>query len=225
MRSFVDYNAIPLKKRATTKATYTGGASLVDGDSAFCHMAIGLESPGWGTGLPAVSVLQTLLGSGSAVNKAPGSGLTSRLGQIVAQNGAIESLSAFNSTYSDSGLFGVYAVCEPSAAGAVATSVTKALSDLANASADDINKAKVGLKANLLRQIDDSATLMKDIGTQMVLSGKYATPAEFCAVVDGVTAAQVTAAAKTILSSKPTVVGFGDTHAVPHYSVLEAALK
>lgn len=224
MRSFVDYNAIPLKDRAATKATYTGGSLIADGDSPFCHLAIGLESAKWGSDLPAVSVLRALLGNGSAV-QAPGSGVTSRLSNLAARNGAIQSVSAFNSTYSDSGLFGVYAVCEPAAAGAVATEVAKALAGMATASADEINKAKQMLKGSLLRQVDDSAAIGKDLGTQMLLSGTYASPAEFCATIDGVTAAQVSAAAKSILSSKPTVVGFGDTHAVPHYSVLEAALK
>merc|ERR1712194_721742 len=143
-------------------------------------------------------------------DQAPGSGVTSRLGQVVAQNGSLQSLSAFNSTYSDSGLFGVYAVCEPAAAGIVVA---------------EIKKAKAVLKGSLLRQVDDSAALMQDMGTQMLLSGKYATPAEFCAVVDGVSVSQVTAAAEKILSSKPTVVAFGDTHAIPHYSTIEAGLK
>lgn len=224
MRSFVDYNAIPLKERKATKATYTGGASLVEGDSPFCHVAIGLESSAWGKDLPAISVLRALLG-GSNVDQAPGSGVTSRLGQVVAQNGSLQSLSAFNSTYSDSGLFGVYAVCEPAAAGIVVADISKALSGLATVSDDEIKKAKAVLKGSLLRQVDDSAALMQDMGTQMLLSGKYATPAEFCAVVDGVSVSQVTAAAKKILSSKPTVVAFGDTHAIPHYSTIEAGLK
>jgi len=225
MRSFVDYNAIPLKDRTVAKATYTGGACNMDGDSPFCHLAIGFESAAYGKDLPATSVLRALVGAGSAAVKVPGSGLTSRLGQVTAQNAAIESTSAFNSTYSDGGLFGVYTVCEPTAAGAVATEIAKVLAGLTNISTEEVNKAKAMLKGDLLRQVDDSNVLMKDMGTQMLLSGKYAGPAEFCAVIDGVTASQVSAVAKSILASKPTVVAFGDTHAVPHYTTIEAALK
>merc|ERR1719281_2048808 len=40
MRSFVDYNAIPLKQRPETKASYTGGDLRLEGASPFCHLAI-----------------------------------------------------------------------------------------------------------------------------------------------------------------------------------------
>merc|ERR1712176_1675203 len=46
MRSFVDYNAIPMKERPETKATYTGGDLRMDGPSPFCHVAVGLASSG-----------------------------------------------------------------------------------------------------------------------------------------------------------------------------------
>jgi len=88
-----------------------------------------------------------------------------------------------------------------------------------------VNKAKACLKADLRRQVDDTHTLMQDIGTQMLLSGKYTGSADFGAVIDGVTADAVKAAAKSALSSKPTLVAIGDTHAVPHYTTIEAGLK
>merc|ERR1712217_469875 len=48
MRSFADYNAIPLKARPDTPATYTGGDVRVEGASPYCHLAVGLESVAWG---------------------------------------------------------------------------------------------------------------------------------------------------------------------------------
>jgi processing peptidase subunit alpha len=225
MRSFVDYNAIPMKERKAAKAVYTGGSSIQETDSPFVHFAVGFESAPWGKDAAAVNVLRSLLGGGSAVDKAPGSGVTSKLGQIVSQSGKIESCQAFNISYSDSGLFGVYTVCDPDAAATAATEVTKALKSLTSVTADEVNRAKACLKGDLLRQVDCTNTLMQDIGTQMLLSGKYAGSAEFSSVIDGVSAAQVQAAAKSALSSKPTLVAVGDTHAVPHYTTIEAALK
>jgi len=225
MRSFVDYNAIPMKERKAAKAVYTGGSSIQETDSPFAHFAVGFESAAWGKDAAAVNVLRSLLGGGTAVTQAPGSGITSRLGQIVSQSGKIESCQAFNTSYSDSGLFGVYTVCEPAAAAAAGTAVTKALKSLTEVTADEVNKAKACLKADLLRQLDCTPTLMQDIGTQMMLSGKYSGSAEFGSAIGGVTAEQVKTAAKAVLSSKPTLVAVGDTHAVPHYSTIEAALK
>mmetsp|Transcript_45409 Transcript_45409/g.83020 ORF Transcript_45409/g.83020 Transcript_45409/m.83020 type:complete len:527 (-) Transcript_45409:92-1672(-) len=227
MRAFVDYNAIPLKKREEVKATYTGGSIFLDGASPYCHVAIGLESVGWGSpDLPAVTLLQTLLGGGSTISTAPGSGTTSRLTKsILKQNPYVESCSAFSTTYTDSGLFGLYGVGSPAQAGDMTMAMVKSLTDLGSVGAEELASAKAMLKGRLLRQVDDNFTLMQDIGTQVLLSGKYASAADFSKAIDAVKADQLTAAAKKLLGSKPTVVAFGDTHAIPHYAKIEAALK
>merc|ERR1719254_287502 len=129
MRSFADYNAIPLKKREAVKATYTGGDLRMDGSSPFCHLAVAFESLPWGhQELTTVPLLQTILGGGNAASNAPGSGVTSRLSaQVVQQSPYVESCAAFNTSYSDTGLFGVYGVSHPDKAGDMATAMIKAL--------------------------------------------------------------------------------------------------
>ena len=47
------------------------------------------------------------------------------------------------------------------------------------------------LKGKLLREVDDNFTLMQDIGTQVLLSGRYASVADFAKAIDEVTPAQV----------------------------------
>merc|ERR1712127_775702 len=96
MRSFADYNAIPLKKREEVKAQYTGGDLRSEGPSPFCHVAIGLESAAWGKkDLAPVTVLQTILGGGNATSSNPGSAVTSRLSaQVVKQSPYVESCAA-----------------------------------------------------------------------------------------------------------------------------------
>lgn len=227
MRSFADYNAIPLKPRPETKAAYTGGDLRLDGKSAFAHVAIAFESVPWGQqDLAPITLLQTILGGGSAVSNTIGSGLTSRLStQILKQSPYVESVSAFNTSYSDSGLFGVYSVSHPEKAGDVAKSVAKTLAGLTTVSKDELSKAKATLKGKLLRQADDDTELLQDLGQQLLLSGRYGSPTEFAKIIDGVTEAQVSAAAKKLLSSKLTLAAYGDIHTVPHYSALEAALK
>jgi len=227
MRSFADYNAIPMKKRAATPAQYTGGDLRAEGPSPFCHVAIGLQSVGWGQkDLAAVTVLQTILGGGSAVSTAPGSGVTSRLAtQVVRQNPNVESCAAFNTSYSDSGLFGVYGVSHPDKAGEMCAGIAKTLTGLKSVSGDELARAKAVLKANLHRQLDDDTVLMQDMGTQLLTSGKYSSVADFSRAIDGVTEAAVSSAATSMLASKPTLAAYGDTHTVPHLSAVEAMLK
>merc|ERR1712176_968941 len=188
MRSFADYNAIPMTKREAPAATYTGGSLMIDGPSPFCHLAIGLESMPWGQAeLAPVAILQTLLGAGSAVSSSIGGGSLARLNtQIVRQNPFVESCSAFNKSYSDSGLFGVYGVSHPDKAGEMATGMLKALSGLTSISQDELVAAKAVLKTKMLRQVDDAA-MMGDIGQQMLLSDGYGSPAEFCKIIDSTT--------------------------------------
>merc|ERR1719203_2198490 len=226
MRSFADYNAIPLKKRAEDAARYTGGDLRAEGASPFCHMAIAFESAAWGKKeLAPVTVLQTLLGGGAAVRNNPGSGVTSRLAtQVVKQSPYVESCAAFHTSYSDTGLFGVYGVCQPDKAGDMCSAIAKTLTGL-SVTGEELARAKAMLKGNLLRQLDDDTTLMQDLGTQLLTSGRYSSVADFSRAIDGVSEADVSGAAKKILSSKPTVAAYGDTHAVPHLSAVEAMLK
>merc|ERR1712217_857757 len=107
-------------------------------------MAIAFESAAWGKKeLAPVTLLQTLLGSGSAAANKPGSGVTSRLAtQVVKQSPYVESCAAFNTSYSDSGLFGVYGVCQPEKAGDMCSAIAKTLTGLTSVSADELATAK-----------------------------------------------------------------------------------
>merc|ERR1712087_691756 len=186
---------------------YTGGDLRAEGASPFCHMAIAFESAAWGKKeLAPVTVLQTLLGSGAATSNNPGSGVTSRLAtQVVKQSPYVESCAAFNTSYSDSGLFGVYGVCQPDKAGDMCAAIAKTLTGLKSVSGDELARAKAVPKGNLLRQLDDDVMLMQDIGTQLLTSGRYSSVADFAKAIDGATEADVTAVAKKMLVSKPTV--------------------
>jgi len=227
MRSFADYNAIPMKKREAAKAQYTGGDLRMEGPSPYCHAAIALESSAWGQAdSAAIAVLQTVLGGGSAAAATPGAGVTSRLAsQVVKQSPYVESCTAFNTAYSDSGLFGVYGVSHPDKAGDMCLAIAKTMTGLASVSAEELAKAKAVLKGNLFRQMDDDSALMQDLGSQLLIADRYGSPAEFAKAIDAVSAGDVSVAAKKILSGKPTLAAYGDTHSVPHLSALEAALK
>merc|ERR1711953_1440345 len=131
----------------------------------------------------------------------------------------------FNRSYSDSGLFGIYGACQAEAAGGLATQMIETLSGLKTISEAELDAAKAVLKGKLLRQLDNDAALLKDIGQQLLHTGAYRSPQAFSQSVDDVTIESVTAAAAKILSSNPTVIACGDTHALPHHSYVAAALK
>jgi len=218
MRAFAEYNTIPLKERPETKALYTGGdcrqaTAGMSAKTPYCHLALGFESCSWGSSdLAAVSVLQSLLSSKLAK-------------EVLATVPGVESCSAFNTVYSDSGLFGVYSVCKPGQAAALIDAVGKTLSSLSSVPEADVNAAKGFLKGTVYRQMDTKESMVEDLGRQLIMSGRYDSTDMFAGYIDKVTAAQVSQAAKKILSTKLTAVAYGDTHAVPHYAALEAKMK
>jgi processing peptidase subunit alpha len=227
MRSFVDYNAISLKQRETVKAAYVGGEVRRDAATPFCHLALGFESVPFGSkDIASIAILQTLLGGGSAVSSGIGGCHLSRLAkQVVSQNPHVESCSSFNQLFSDSGLFGVYGVCHPEKANEMATSMIKVLKSLPEVSSDELAIAKSFLKGRILRELDSDAILMQDMGYQLIRNGCYASPADFTKLIDSVSVDQVVNTARQILSSKPSLAAFGDTHTVPNYAAVEAALR
>lgn len=145
--------------------------------------------------------------------------------QVVGQNPHVESCAAFNTSYTDSGLFGVYGVCHPDKAGDMSGAICKALTGLTTVADAELATAKAMLKGKLRRDADDSSALMQDLGSQILALGSYSSPADLSAAVDGVSAAGVAGVVRKLLSSKPTVAAFGDTHAVPSYAAIEASLK
>lgn len=227
MRSFADYNAIPLKKREEVKASYTGGDMRQEGASPYCHLALGLESTAFGQAeLAPVALIQEILGGGTAAYTGIGAGVTSRLStKVVKQNPFVESCMAFNTSYSDSGLFGIYGVGQPEKAGDMAMAMAGALKSTSSVSKEELTKAKAMLKGKMYRQADKDSELMQDMGQQLLLTGKYGSAAEFAKIIDAVTEQEVAACATKMLGSKLSVAAFGDVHAVPSYASMEAALK
>ena len=80
------------------------------------QMAIQVISLSCGVALTALGLpfLQTMLGAWDK-NVGAGSNMSSKLAQRVATNGLANSYMAFNTNYHDTGLFGVYAVCNKDA--------------------------------------------------------------------------------------------------------------
>merc|ERR1712151_339615 len=140
-------------------------------------------------------------------------------------NPHVQTCLGFNRSYSDTGLFGIYGACQADAAGGLADRMIETLVGLKSISQVELDGAKAVLKGKLLRQLDDDAALLKDIGQQLLHTGSYQSPEAFSQAIDEVTIDSATAAATKILASNPTVIACGDTHALPHHSFIAAGLK
>lgn len=193
------------------KAQYRGGEVRMASTAGLVHSLVVSEGAAAG-GADALSfgVLQHLLGTGPQVKR--GANSTSKLCQGVAKATADPfDVSAFNVSYSDSGLFGVYTISQPAAAGEViraAVSQVKAVAD-GGVTAADLTRAKSQLKAQFLMSLETSEGLLEAIGTQALASGSYCSAEEISRNIDNVSLTDVANAAKSFVSGKKTMASSG----------------
>jgi processing peptidase subunit beta len=135
---------------------------------------------------------------------------------------------AFNTSYSDTGLFGTYVVSEN----------FKALDDLTHCiqvewhrlcsavSDVEVFRAKNQLKTALLLSLDGTTPICEDIGRQLLVYGKRLTPWEIDGLIEKVTKDDVMkAATKYIYDRELAVVGYGPVENLQDYNRLRAAMS
>ena len=138
-------------------------------------------------------VMHHLLGTWDRTGGA-GANQASKLCQAVADLELAHSVSAFNTCYRDTGLFGVYAVAEPHKMQDLMWYTLDNLVRLCHEVSDEeVARARAQLKASLMMGLDGSSAVCEDIGRQMLTYGRRLTPAEVFLRIDSVDAAAVPA--------------------------------
>jgi processing peptidase subunit beta len=158
------------------------GSSLVHRDDAFplAHVAVAFETGGWTNphAFP-LMVMQTILGQWDRTMGA-GPNVSSPLCRKVAEGQLAHSISTFNTSYKDTGLFGVYSIAEPTKLWELQNAVMYEMVRLCHQVTDEqVERAKTQLKTALLGSLDGSTAVCEDIGRQMITYGRRMTPAEF----------------------------------------------
>ncbi|WFD06931.1 ubiquinol-cytochrome c reductase core subunit 1 [Malassezia vespertilionis] len=184
------------------------GHALRDG-----HFFLAFEGAGRGKA-PALAVLETLLGGGPpAVKWSHGSSPLSGINKQVEGAHAC----AFNTSFADSGLFGLH-VCGPnSKVGDAAALATKALKQVAssNPSAQELSRAIAIAKFNTAAQVEGPRIASHElVGASLLDDSAVELDAQF-ALLESVKPADVCAAAEKLLKSQPTSVALGSVRELP----------
>uniref|UniRef100_A0A915PHI9 Mitochondrial-processing peptidase subunit beta n=1 Tax=Setaria digitata TaxID=48799 RepID=A0A915PHI9_9BILA len=127
--------------------------------------ALAVEGASWThpNNIP-LMVANTLIGQWDRTNAA-GINAPSRLAQSLGLNARVQSFQAFNTCYKDTGLVGVYFVCEEGGARAVADSITQQWVDLCdNITEEEVERGKRSLLTNMSLMLDGSTPICEDIG-------------------------------------------------------------
>lgn len=204
------------------KPPFTGSEIRVRNDELpQAHIALAVESVGWTSpDYYTMLVAQAVIGTWDrSLGAAPHA--SSRLSHIVHKHHLANSYHAFNTSYSDTGLFGIYLVSENKTRlddlvhfackelWRLHTSVTEA----------EVERAKQQLKASLLLNLDGTTAVAEDIGRQLITTGKRHSPKEVESIVSNITASDVRrCAGEYIWDSDVAVVGVGPVECLPDYN-------
>lgn len=225
-RAFAGLPSGPSVWRPET-AVYTGSeVRMRDDTMSHAHLVIAVQGSSWTSPdyFPLL-VAQAVVGSWNR-GLAGGHNLGSRLAQTVSQHNLAQSFTSFNTSYSDTGLFGIYMVSDH----------TYDLDDLAyevqqewvriclNVTEGEVARAKAQLKASLLLSLDGSTQIAEDIGRQILTYGRRYSWQEVHRMVDAVDAATVRRVASDYLYDRdPAVVALGPVGSFPDYNRIRAA--
>ncbi|KAM3591691.1 uncharacterized protein V6R79_005856 [Siganus canaliculatus] len=199
------------------QAQYRGGEIRVPNTSGIVHSAVVSQSAAAGTSEAlAFGILQHVLGAGPHIKR--GSCISNKLVQGVAKATADPfDVSAFNASYSDSGLFGVYTISQAAGTADVikaALAQVKAVAD-GGVTAADLTRAKAQLKGQFLMSLETSEGLFEEMGTQALATGSYSSAEEISKNIDNVSLTDVANAAKKFVTGKKTMASSGNLKNTP----------
>ncbi|KAL9627769.1 MAG: hypothetical protein Q9204_006343 [Flavoplaca sp. TL-2023a] len=155
----------------------------------------------------ALATLQTLLGGGGSFSAGgPGKGMYSRLyTNVLNQYGWVESCIAFNHSYTDSGLFGISASCNPTKIQMMLEVMCRELQHLSLDNGYsalkpvEVNRAKNQLRSSLLMNLESRMVELEDLGRQVQVHGRKVGVKEMCRKIDELTVDDLRRVAKQVL--------------------------
>nr|XP_020645646.1 mitochondrial-processing peptidase subunit beta isoform X2 [Pogona vitticeps] len=207
---------------------FTGSEIRVRDDKMpFAHIAIAVEAAGWchPDTIP-LMVANTLIGNwdrafGGGVN------LSSKLAQGVCQENLCHSFQSFNTCYTDTGLWGVYMVCEGTTVEDMIYFVQREWMRLCTSVTEgEVARAKNLLKTNMLLQLDGSTPICEDIGRQMLCYNRRIPIPELEARIDAINAQTIRdTCTKYIYDKCPAIAAVGPLEQLPDYNSLCSGMQ
>lgn len=166
-----------------------------------CNVAIAVEGCSWKSpDYYPMLVMQSIFGNWDR-SLGASSLLSSRLSHIVASNNLANSFMSFSTSYSDTGLWGIYMVSENLTSLDDLTHFTlREWQRMSTAPTQgEVERAKSQLKASLLLGLDSTTAVAEDVGRQLVTTGRRQSPEDVEAAIDAVSTADIQNVARKYL--------------------------
>ncbi|MDP6786890.1 MAG: pitrilysin family protein [Rhodospirillales bacterium] len=197
------FRALPPDRPAGgDEARYVGGDYRESRDLEQVHVALGFEGLAFrDDDYYALSVFSTLFGGG----------MSSRLFQEVREKrGLAYSIHSFQSSYSDSGLFGIYAATgEADLAELIPVVCDEFARACETVDEKEVRRARTQLKAGMLMSLESTTARCERLARQLLVFGRHLPLDEVVAKIDAVDARRAAGAAKRIKASRPALAALG----------------
>jgi len=186
---------------------------------SLAYVALAAAAPGATSVKEALAcmLLQRILGMGAHTKRGQGQGKLAKA--AAAASAGNHAVGAIGPMYSDAGLLGALVVSEGASAGKVVSAVASALRSVSVSEAE-VAAAKKNLIADVFTVQGSSASLVEDIGTQVLLAGDVIPTEKIAELINGVGTGDVQAAAKKLASSKLSMGAVGNLSTTPYVDAL-----
>jgi predicted Zn-dependent peptidase len=203
--------------QALPTAEYGGGESREERDLEQVHFVIGFRGAPVGSDeYYALSVLSNLFGGG----------MSSRLFQEIREKrGLVYSVDTFHSSFSDEGVFGIYAGTGPELIEEFVPALCDEISRLSSTLSDaEITRARTQLKANLLMGMESTGARAERAGQQMLLYDRVVSVDELVEKIENVTPETLAISAQRLLESTPCLATIGPATKMESFDAIRRRL-
>ncbi|GMP59597.1 hypothetical protein CsSME_00022821 [Camellia sinensis var. sinensis] len=160
-------------------------------------------------------------GGGSFSAGGPGKGMYSRLYlRVLNEYPQIQSFSAFNSMYNNTGIFGIQATTGSDFVPKAIDIAVKELIAVATPGEVDqvqLDRAKQSTRSAILMNLESRVVASEDIGRQILTYGERKPVEHFLRAVDEVSLKDIASIAQKLISTPLTMASYGDVIHVPSY--------
>jgi predicted Zn-dependent peptidase len=197
------FSDLPKGEQASREpANYTGGQSIIARELEQAHLLLGFEGVDYeDPDFYSAAVLSTLFGGG----------MSSRLFQEIREKrGLVYSIYSFVPSYSDSGLFGIYAGTGEEETQELIPLVCDEIKKICDGvGADELTRARAQIKASILMGLESSSSRCEQLARQMMVFGRPLPTEEVVANIESVDRDAILNTAQRIFSSPLTVAALG----------------
>lgn len=194
------------------KAAYSGGDFRQDRDLEQAHIILGFEGvANTSDDFQKAIVLSTLLGGG----------MSSRLFQEVREKrGLVYSIYSYNASYSDTGLFAIYAGTSPEKVDELVPVVLTELENVSkNIELSELNRAKAQLKAGTLMGLESTSSKCEQLAQHMLVFGRPISFQEIIEKIDAVNIDDLQFFAKKLFGQKKSFSLLAPLEKINHFHV------